>query len=207
MDIREIQRLHEQFAHAQLTIEATVGTQHSANRMLPPPVYAAAGASRRWETYNRSALLIGGIVAGMLVAGAIGMSLANWQHRREADAEIADDAAPATAQVNPQAPDPAQPPVPVQTIMNPAATPPAASAPRTEMTQSAELSPNPAPPKPAAQPPMPVTSAPRPQSSEAPARHPSPGLRKAEPTPAQTKPAPPAARAQHGIAATDIKLF
>ncbi|CAG9165556.1 hypothetical protein [Cupriavidus pinatubonensis] len=207
MDIREIQRLHEQFAHSPLTIEAPIGIQHSGNRMLPPPVYAAARASRHWGSYNRNVLLVGGIVAGILVAGAIGMSLANWQHRRVADADVPGDAAPATAPVT-QAPDPAQLHAPVQTIMNPAATLPAASAPRSEMTQPSELSPKPAPPQPVAQSPMPVAPATRPLSGEALARNPTPGLRKAEPAPAQTKPAaPPATRAQHGNAVTDIKLF
>lgn len=203
MDIREIQRLHEQFAHAPLTIEAPIGT---ASRMLPPPVYAAAGASRRWGTYNKNALLIGGIVAGILVAGAIGMSLANWQHRRAADANGHGDVAPATTDVM-QSPDRAQPPIPVQPIKSPASIPPAASTPGTEMTQPADLSPKPAPLQSAAQSPMPVAPAPHSQPGEAPARNPSRGMRKAEPAPAQTKPAPSAPRAQHGNAPTDIKLF
>ncbi|CAG9180505.1 hypothetical protein LMG23992_04259 [Cupriavidus laharis] len=189
MDIREIQRLHEQFAHSPLTIEAPIGVQHSGNRMLPPPVYAAARASRHWGSYNRAALVVAGIVAGILMAGAIGMSLANWQHRRVAVVDAPGDAAPATATVT-QAPNPAQLATPVQTIVNPAATLPAATAHQSEMTQPSELSPKPAPPQPVAQSPMPVAPVARPLSGEALARNPS-GSHKAEPAPAQAKPATP----------------
>lgn len=205
MDIREIQRLHEQFAHAPLTIEAPIGIQHSASRMLPAPVYAAAG-SLRWGIYSKNALLIGGVVAGILVAGALGMSIGNSQHRRAADADVPGDVAPAATHVM-QSPDRAQPPIPVQPIISPAAMPPAASTPGTEMAQPADLSPTPAPLHPTAQSPMPVAPAPRSRPSDAPASNLSGGMRKAEPAPVQTKPAPSAPRAQHGNAATDIKLF
>jgi hypothetical protein len=208
VDIREIQRLHEQFAHAPLTIEAPIGAPHSVGRLLPPPVYAGAGASRRWGINNGNALLIGGIVAGVLAAGAIGVSIGNWQHRRGADASTREDSPPTIAHVNSNAPDLGQPPVGLQAVEPASATQATAAAPRPEFTQPNELSPRGALAQPAAQLPMQAASAPRPQPAAAASLKNAPSeSRKAEPGPVHTRPAPPASRAQHSNAATDIKLF
>uniref|UniRef100_UPI003F49751E hypothetical protein n=1 Tax=Cupriavidus necator TaxID=106590 RepID=UPI003F49751E len=198
MDIREIQRLHEQFAHAPLTLEAPTSAKHSGGHMLPPPAYSAAGATRAWAARFGNARLVVSVVVGIVAAGALGMAIATWQHGRAAPPE---STAPAALQVKPPPEEPVQaPPVAAAEVLS---MPVAAKAQPVEpATKVAEPVATPAAPV--------VVPAPRSQPSLAPAaRAAAPVARKVEPAPAQaqaqaTQPTPTARRAD---SAAEIKLF
>lgn len=202
MDIREIQRLHEQFAHAPLTLEAPTSSHHTAARMLPPPAYAAAEATRRWAERPGSARLIVTAFVGIVAAGALGMSVATWQHGRASTAATQQSAVPspvqATAQEKESAPAPA-----VVAAVGDAAPVPASSRPIEPAAKVAE------PAQPTVPPAAPIAAPmPRSQPSPAPAaREAIPVARKAEPAPAIAKAAPASPTPRRSDSASEIKLF
>lgn len=199
MDIREIQRLHEQFAHAPLTLEAPTSAQHSGGHMLPPPAYAAAGAARAWAGRFGHARLVVSVVVGIIAAGALGMAIATWQHGRATTAAPPVSAAPAALQVKPPAQEPVQaPPVSAAEVQS---TPVSAKAQPVEPASKVA--------EPVATPAAPVVvPAPRSQPSPAPAaRAPAPVARKVEPAPAQAQATPATPTARRADSAAEIKLF
>lgn len=201
MDIRDIQRLHEQFAHAPLTLEAPTSSNHTTPGLLPPPAYAyaAAGATRRWAERAGGARLIVTVIVGIVAAGALGMSIATWLHGRETTAATPESAAPAPMQT--MAPEKKSAPAPAVAAVADAASVPASAQPVEPRARVAE------PAQPSVQPSPPVAApVPRPSPASG-AREAAPVARKAEPAPAVAKapPASPAARRADGAA--EIKLF
>lgn len=212
MDIRDIQRLHEQFAHAPLTIEAQTTSHNPAGRLLPPPAFAAASATRRWAGRAGNTRQIASIVVGIVAAGALGMSIANWQHGRTTDAAKPESATPVKAEAMKDAKELGQAPVvAIAAASSPAATDIApmnratygAGQPVEVPATGAELA------QQVAQPPAAVHApASRPQPSQAPmARATPPVVRKVEPAPALANAAPQSPPAHRANAASEIKLF
>lgn len=211
MDIRDIQRLHEQFAHAPLTIEAQTTSHNPAGLLLPPPAFAAASATRRWAGRAGNTRHIASIVIGIVAAGALGMSVANWQHGRTTDAAKPETAAPVKAEGTQDAPELGQAPVAIAAASSPATTD---TAPMNRAGYSAaQLAEIPAKGaelvQQVAEPPAAVIApVSRPQPSQAPVvRATPPVVRKVEPAPAQANAAPQSPPAHRANAASEIKLF
>jgi hypothetical protein len=212
VDIRDIQRLHEQFAHAPLTIEAQTTSNNPAGRLLPLPAFAAASATRRWVGRAGNTRQVASIVVGIVAAGALGMSIANWQHGRTTDAAKPETAAPVKAEGTQDAPELGQAPVVAIAAASSPATTDTAPMNRAAYgaAQSIEI-----PAKGAelvqqvAQPPAAVIApVSRLQPSQAPvARATPPVVRKVEPAPAQANAAPQSPPAHRPNAASEIKLF
>lgn len=217
MDIRDIQRLHEQFAHAPLTIEAQTTSHNPAGRLLPPPAFGAASATRRWAGRAGNTRQVASIVVGIVAAGALGMSIANWQHGRTADAAKPDTAAPVKAEGTQDAPELGQAPVVAIAAASSPATTDTATTDTAPMNSAAYGAAQPVeiPAKGAelvqqvAQPPAAVIApVSRPQPSQAPAaRAIPPVVRKVEPAPAQANAVPQSPPAHRPNAASEIKLF
>ncbi len=212
MDLRDIQRLHEQFAHAPLTIEAQTTSQNPAGRLLPPPAFAAASATRRWAGRAGNTRQIASIVVGVVAAGALGMSIANWQHGRTTDAAKSGTAAPVKAESAQAAPELGQAPVEaIVAASSPGATETApmnraayGAAQSVEIpAKGAELVQQVAQPPAAA-----VAPVSHPQPIQAPVAPASPPVvRKVVPAPAQANTAPQSPPAHRPNAASEIKLF
>ncbi|GLC94749.1 hypothetical protein Tamer19_41570 [Cupriavidus sp. TA19] len=201
MDIRDIQRLHEQFAHAPLTLEAPTNSNHTVSGLLPPPAYsyAATGVTQRWTERAGGARLIVTVITGIVAAGALGMSIATWLHGRETTVTTPESVA--TAPVQTTAPEKESSPAPAVVAVADAALVPTSMQPVELRAKTAE------PVQPSVLPSSQVAaSVPRPSPAPG-GREGAPVARKAEPAPAIAKapPASPPARRTDGAA--EIKLF
>lgn len=82
MDLRDIQRLHEQYSQPVLTIEMPAKVSAAAApRALPSPSRAVSAANESWGRIGRRAQTIVLLLVGAGAAAAIGMGVASFKSR------------------------------------------------------------------------------------------------------------------------------